>query len=379
MSGRLKDDLNFLKYSKEFEREIMRINYNRFVPIAIILYFVEWAIFYFSRFLFDVGQVVLIFQIFSTILLPFMIFAYKRFESQTILKLKVISYLYLIGFFIFCAFLVYITREKVDLLHVFLMSLLGAAALLYMHPKESLFIIPIPAILFILVLNFFQYNAGVIRVYAMNTLIFVSAISFLSVHVFILKIKDLYFQKESEAKNKLLEEKSKIDQMSGLYTHTEILDILSKEIERAKRYHSILAVVLIDIDDFKKLNDRHGHLYGDAVIIELSNIIKNSVRINDYAGRYGGDEFLLLMPSTDVAGAEDLYSRLSDALLKYGFEHNEKVTISAGITTFDHEDVDDLIRKADSRLYTAKRSKKATCISSDIIANKCNAEADFSG
>lgn len=369
MGRKQSDNLSFLKYAKEFEREIMRINYNRLIPIAIILYFVEWVLFFISYLIFNVGQVVLIFQIFCTILLPFMIFTNKRFEFQTIFKLKAISYLYLFGIFVFCAFIVYTTREQADLLHVFLMALLGVAVIMYMHPKESLFLIAMPAILFILGLNTFHYDAVVIRVYAMNIMIFISAICFLSVNLFALKIKDLHSQKELEEKNKQLEEKSKLDQMTGLYTHTEILDALFKEIERAKRYHSTLSVLLLDIDDFKKLNDRHGHLYGDAVIIELSNIIKSSIRTNDYAGRYGGDEFLILLPSADVAGAEDLYGRLSDALLKYGLEHNEKITMSAGITTFDHENVDDLIRKADNRLYIAKRSQKATCISSDIIGN----------
>ncbi len=104
-----------------------------------------------------------------------------------------------------------------------------------MHPKESPFIIAIPTILFVLGLYIFHYNVDVIRVYATNTLICISVIYFISVNLFILKVKDLHFQKELEGKNKLLEEKSKLDQMSGLYTHTEIVDILSKEIERAKR------------------------------------------------------------------------------------------------------------------------------------------------
>ena len=249
------------------------------------------------------------------------------------------------------------------------MMILGAGALFYMHPKEGLFIIVIPAVLFISGLYVFQYNTDIIRVYATNTLIFISVIYSVSVNLFILKIKDLHLQKQLEAKNKQLEEKSKIEHMSGLYTHTEIVDVLCKEIERAKRYDSVLTVLLIDIDNFKRLNDEHGHLYGDAVIKALSKIIKDNIRINDYAGRYGGDEFLILLPSTDVVGAEELYDRLSDSLLQYGFQYNEKVTISAGITTFNHEDLNDLIKKADIRLYAAKRSRKATCISSDIIVN----------
>jgi diguanylate cyclase (GGDEF)-like protein len=125
----------------------------------------------------------------------------------------------------------------------------------------------------------------------------------------------------------------------------------------------------MDIDDFKKLNDQHGHLYGDAVIKELSKIIKDNLRTSDYGGTIRRREFLILLPSTDVAGAEDLSDRLSEALLRYGFQHNEKVTISAGITRFNYEDLNDLINKADIRLYAAKRSRKATCISSDIIVS----------
>ena len=113
MGGRLKDNLSILKYAKEFEREIMRINYNRMFPIAIVLYLIEWVIFYFNHLFFDIGLVVLIFQIFSTILLLLMFITHKNFETQTILKLKVISYLYLIGLIVFGAFLVYATPKSI--------------------------------------------------------------------------------------------------------------------------------------------------------------------------------------------------------------------------------------------------------------------------
>jgi diguanylate cyclase (GGDEF)-like protein len=212
--------------------------------------------------------------------------------------------------------------------------ILGAGALFYMHPKESLFVIAVPAVSFVIGLKFFHYDSDVIRVYATNITIAAMVIYFVPINLFLLKIKDLYLQKELEAKNKLLEEKSKLDQMTGLYTHTEILDILSTEIERAKRYGSALTVLLMDIDNFKKINDEHGHLYGDAVILAYATIIKDNIRTNDYAGRYGGDEFLILLPSADLAGAEDLYGRLSDALLLYGLQPDEKITISAGISTY---------------------------------------------
>ncbi|WP_418790895.1 GGDEF domain-containing protein [Phosphitispora sp. TUW77] len=133
--------------------------------------------------------------------------------------------------------------------------------------------------------------------------------------------------------------------------------------ERAKKHSTKLSIILLDIDDFKKANDTKGHLYGDAVIKELSKIIKNNIHANDYAGRYGGDEFLILLPATDVTGGENLYDRLSSSLQHNEFFHDKKVTISAGITIYNNESIDDVIRIADSRLYAAKRSGKANYIS----------------
>ena len=365
MSESLLGNVKYLKYVKEFERNILRINYGRLLPIATIIYCAEWVIFYFDHLFYDIGPVVLHFQIFGTILIPIMFFTYKRFDSVQTLILKIISYLYIFGLCGFGAFIVYATRAQADLLHVFLIMILGAGALVYTPPKESLAVVAITIVLFIRGLFVFNYNTDIINVYAANTIIAVLVIYFVSVSLYVLKVKDLHLEKELKNRNKLLEEKSKIDQMTGLYTHTEILDILSNEIERARRHCVALSVLLMDLDDFKGLNDRYGHLFGDAVIIKLSKSIRDNIRVNDCAGRYGGDEFLILLPFTDAAGAEDLYGRISDELLQYGLMHHKKITISAGIIQHNGETAKDLLKKADDRLYLAKRSQKSTCVFSD--------------
>ncbi len=369
MSKKIKDMFHYLKCAKEYELEYIQINYDRLIPVAIIMYLFEWVIFLLSKLYFNIGQIVLIYQIYSTVLLPFIFYAYKHITSISRFKLKFISYMYLVGLIIFGAFLVYTTRSHTDLLHIFLMMVLTAGALFYIPPKESLLIIVLPSILFIFGLVFFNYNADHIRVFATNTLIFIFIVYILSANLFILKIKDLHLQKELSLANDRLEQMTKIDQMTGLYTHTAIRNILSEEVERAKRYCKPLSIVLIDIDNFKDLNDRQGHLFGDTVIKELSVFIKNNIRANDYAGRYGGDEFVIILPSADISGAENLYHRTCDALHDCKLLHSEKVTISAGIALYQYQSVNDFINVADNCLYAAKRSGKARYISNalDVI------------
>jgi diguanylate cyclase (GGDEF)-like protein len=154
------------------------------------------------------------------------------------------------------------------------------------------------------------------------------------------------------------------DQLTRLLNRLACLQILAGEIERANRYGRPLAVALIDIDHFKQVNDTHGHAVGDEVLRHVANLIRASIRAVDSLGRYGGEEFLLVMPETDVDGglasAENV-RRIAGrtALVVPGSDGDleVKITISAGITGGDGTailDVDGLLREADNALYAAK-------------------------
>ena len=152
------------------------------------------------------------------------------------------------------------------------------------------------------------------------------------------------------------------DGLTGLFNHVFIKSRLEQEMRRSQRYGSPLSVVVFDIDDFKEVNDRFGHLAGDAVLVELSEMLRTGVRSIDSVGRLGGEEFLVVLPETDGHTATLIGDRLRQSLSTHIFRYGDKeitVSISGGVAAFREEkDVGGLIGIADENLYRAKKEGK---------------------
>ncbi len=152
------------------------------------------------------------------------------------------------------------------------------------------------------------------------------------------------------------------DPGTGLWNRRAILELLARELARARREGQPVAVIMLDLDHFKEINDNFGHLAGDAALLEAGRRMLQVLRPYDAVGRYGGDEFLVISPSCDLARATSLAQRLHSALtespihLREGIVH---LTASIGVAAAQKEDeseVDALIRAADEALYRAKRA-----------------------
>lgn len=151
--------------------------------------------------------------------------------------------------------------------------------------------------------------------------------------------------------------KSVTDSLTGAYTHGYCHEILELEIQRSLTEKSHLSLLILDIDDFKKVNDSHGHLFGDRVIKETAETISANIRAEDILGRYGGDEFLVIMPGADRETARHVAERICRGIANNGY----LATVSIGATTFNgHQpiDVKTLIAQADENLYQAKHEGK---------------------
>lgn len=158
--------------------------------------------------------------------------------------------------------------------------------------------------------------------------------------------------------NRKLEELSKIDPLTGTFNRRHIFSILRSEFERAVRYERPLSVIMMDLDHFKKVNDAHGHIFGDEILKEVANIISYELRKQDLLGRYGGDEFVVILPETGLEGAKRVAERLRKAIRKKMVEKNTEVTASMGLVSLPHrkvKNIDDIIKLADLTLYEAKR------------------------
>jgi diguanylate cyclase (GGDEF)-like protein len=152
------------------------------------------------------------------------------------------------------------------------------------------------------------------------------------------------------------------DGLTGIYNHAFIVEALKDEVERSRRYGALLSIVLFDIDDFKKVNDTFGHLTGDAVLQKLAELLKASLRAIDIVGRYGGEEFLAILPETDGINGYIVAERFRERVEQEAFSNGEghiNITVSGGVAHYTHGmDVNKLIKMADDNLYAAKREGK---------------------
>jgi two-component system cell cycle response regulator len=165
------------------------------------------------------------------------------------------------------------------------------------------------------------------------------------------------------------------DHLTGLFNRAYVDDRLAMELGRASRYGKALTVAVIDADRFKSLNDTHGHPVGDLVLKKIGELILRSFRQSDTAGRYGGEEFVLILPETDIETAwrklELLKELVATTFIAIGPRgENVQVTISAGLASFpeDGEDAATLFATADERMFEAKREGRNRVVAGQIVA-----------
>ena len=174
-------------------------------------------------------------------------------------------------------------------------------------------------------------------------------------------------QDELRTKNKQLEELlSRVecmaitDALTGLYNRRRSHDVLTQEFERSKRYGTPFSLVMLDIDYFKKVNDDYGHQVGDTVLTEVSDVILKSIRDIDTASRFGGEEFMVILPNTGRENAKMGAERMRVEIERHSFPEVERpITVSIGIAGLPDpaiENEDRLIRCADCALYRAKQN-----------------------
>jgi diguanylate cyclase (GGDEF)-like protein len=152
------------------------------------------------------------------------------------------------------------------------------------------------------------------------------------------------------------------DDLTGLYNSRYFFEQVEYEVERSKRYQSPLSLVFFDLDKFKNVNDTHGHLVGSRLLAEVGMIVQNNIRKTDRAARYGGDEFVIILPQTEKAGARTFAVKLQEALQMQQFKSNTGelllVTGSFGVASFpdDAQNGSELISAADEAMYQVKAS-----------------------
>jgi len=146
------------------------------------------------------------------------------------------------------------------------------------------------------------------------------------------------------------------DDLTGAYNRREVYHELYREMERSARQRKPFSIILFDVDHFKSVNDTYGHIAGDYVLKEITRLATKTIRQIDYLGRWGGEEFLIVLPDTDAQSAERLAQRLCDAIRQNHFEGLRQVTASFGVADYRYgQELEAILHAADSAMYQAKQ------------------------
>lgn len=166
------------------------------------------------------------------------------------------------------------------------------------------------------------------------------------------------------AANKELLELSSKDPLTGIYNRAKFDDTMDMWISYSERYGSPFSIILFDIDDFKGINDNYGHLAGDKVAKKIASTINKSIRDTDIFARWGGDEFVILLPNTDIQQAEEIAERMRICISNNLYEPVKNITCSFGVAVYEKNDTtQSLLNKADKLLLQAKAAGKDRVVS----------------
>lgn len=161
-----------------------------------------------------------------------------------------------------------------------------------------------------------------------------------------------------------LKQLSEIDALTNAYNRGKFDEELKHWIDLAKRYNYGFALIIIDIDNLKAINDLHGHMAGDRVLKEFSGLVQSCLRSSDIFARWGGDEFMILLPNAGLEQAIQMAERIRDQIAANSFSFGDQVASSFGLAVYEKDDNQDaIIQRADSRLYRAKKEGKNRIIS----------------
>ncbi|MGC2062116.1 MAG: diguanylate cyclase [Thermodesulfovibrionales bacterium] len=191
-----------------------------------------------------------------------------------------------------------------------------------------------------------QATTNLIAVFAVTTILLIVIILWFLTRRLMFRIAEI---------RKKIEELATMDALTGVPNRRFALQQFEEEFERTKRQEKTFCCIMLDIDLFKAVNDRYGHLAGDDVLTEVAARIKKMIRKYDLIGRYGGEEFILLLPDTGIENATMLAGRINQEI-KATPINNIEVTVSLGVTFYLSTDrsINDIIKRADDRLYEAK-------------------------
>lgn len=347
-----------LPITDEFERTVLKENYIKMRLISLLLIFVEIIIYIFEDYFFGIGPAIMVFIILSIVMVPLIWLVCVRFDKISTNWIKLVQYLYVSGVIAFGIGLTLAASPESDMVHMYFMVIFGALFVVGMRPQESLILLLLAYMVLAVLLPFYQDNNNIVVATLINSFLFTAVAWFQSRMQFRMRQRQYADQMLIQNKNRILEESVRRDAMTGLFSHAHAVEILQEEMRLSVRQQTSLAIIYIDIDDLKEINDQLGHLAGDEVIAEVAAVLRKSVRPGDIIGRYGGGEFILILPGAELGDALSVSREIVANCLVGNFPNQIWVTLSGGIAVYGGQTLQQFLNLADERLMAAKKSGK---------------------
>lgn len=343
------------KYRTEFAAKIIHETSFIILVASVLVTVFEVILFIFFRgSIFNTGPIVIGFILFNMLYLPVLWTIYKQNQQWNKYIVRLILFFYLSVLLLFTVALSILPQNQFASINPYIIGIFGVSAFIVAPPVASFTLYLISYLFFFFLLPIFQYNSQAVEILRINAFLMIIMAWFLSRMVYRLKLVTFMDKKALEESNLNLQNMVMRDSMTLLLNHKNIFLRLTEEIERAKRIGYPLSVVMLDIDHFKVINDNYGHQAGDEVILQVTEILNETCRATDVIGRYGGDEFVVILPDTNAGQALILAERIRQKVVEAEFDKGIQVSISGGIRELGDESADQLIKGVDEQLYQAK-------------------------
>lgn len=306
----------------------------------------------------DIRAYVLVVVVFHVLYLPFMAVTYRKkyFQSHKAYeRLTKIYYIFVMLWASLFTALVYLESADITIYSIVLF-LISAVFIIDINTSSLLYManfVVFAGMVYTLVPTIAEANGLVFKA------LIVTVLALIVSHGNYLARRAIYESNTRlEEANKALSEKAKRDSLTSLYNNQYIFDFLQEKIEEVKATQEKLSVIMVDIDNFKFINDSFGHLYGDQVIKKVADVIEETIRDGDVLGRYGGEEFIVILSDTCREIAVSVAERVRGAVETIDFDRSHQITVSLGVSEYGGEEAKTLINTADINLYKAKFAGK---------------------
>ena len=295
---------------------------------------------------------------FHLIYLPTVYYLSRKTKNRNRKILKALEHTYYTVILIWASLFTTLINIGNEDITTFIAVIVIIAALFVVNPKVSRLLYIINCIFFIGLIYLKIDNILLANAIAFKALIVTAITIFISIENYSIRKKLFISQSELIDVNKILKEQTHRDSLTQLYNNRFIFDYLDKTIEKMVNQGGEMSVLMIDIDNFKQINDRFGHLIGDKVLREVSTTLVNLTRKRDIVVRYGGEEFAVVLMDTNIDEATDVAEKIRLEMMSLSLDGNVEITVSIGVVEWSEHETTELVKAADDMLYEAKRTGK---------------------